>query len=319
MTIRQTAAFLLAVISQFTAHSQSTDLTAGLAGVPFRLGSSARGISMGNAMSSVQFGDVEAMNNPAVVPFASTRSATVSFGLLTLDRHLNVAGYAQSLPPSAGFALLLVNAGVGTIDGRDRDGLHTEDYSTSENEVLFAFGLKPANDFSIGLGVKLLYYKLFEGIKSTTVGFDLGVLYVISPDVTISGSMLDLNSKYKWDTSALYGLQGTTTTDYFPTRKRVGICFSPGSHKLILSGEFEVISSLSFFRVGSELEVLDGLSVRAGIDQISSAGVVTAKPSFGFSLGKSMGSWEPLINYAYVLEPYAPSGYHVVGLTVRFD
>ena len=50
----------------------------------------------------------------------------------------------------------------------------------SENAFLFSFGLKPASNFAFGVTAKILYYSLFEGIKSTTASVDVGAIYLLS-------------------------------------------------------------------------------------------------------------------------------------------
>ena len=140
----------------------------------------------------------------------------MSAGFLPLDRNLNFASYTQSIKPTGGFSLAVINAGVSKIQGRDVDGRPTDTYSTSENEFLFTFGTRLRSEFAVGVSAKILYYSLFAGVKSTTVGFDLGMLYTPASEWAVAVVIADINSKYKWDTSQLYGSDGNTTVDRFP-------------------------------------------------------------------------------------------------------
>ena len=72
-------------------------------------------------------------------------------------------------------------------------------------------------------------------------------------------------------------------------------------------------------KVGVEVPLIPELSVRAGMDRIDlkekGNGV---RPSFGFSARKNFDAFTPAINYAYVVEPFATSGIHVIALSVIF-
>lgn len=292
---------------------------AGLTGVATRMGFGARGMTMANALAAVTNQDGLSYYNPAVVPYQLHPTAMVSVGFLPLDRNLNFLSYTQSLKPSGGFSLALINAGVSKIEGRNRDGLLTETYSTSENEFLFSFGTKMQEDFAVGVSAKILYYSLFEGVKSTTVGFDVGLMYQLNEEWTVGLVVGDINSKYKWDTSQLYGHDGTTTIERFPLRRKLALCYVPDFARGRVTGEIEWIGSTLLSRFGTEIALHDNLAIRGGIDQIAFQGKINAKPSIGFSLQTPLGSWNPVIHYGYVLEPYSPGGIHMLSLTVSFE
>jgi hypothetical protein len=290
----------------------------GLPGAPFRLGFAARGIGMGNAMTAVPFGNISSYYNPALVPYQVTPTVLLSYGSLSLDRRLNFASYSQHLNPDAGLSVGVINAGVGNLQGRDNDGLKTSTYSTSENQFFFSFGLQPDKKLSIGITAKLLYYSLFSDVKSTTLGLDIGTLYSISNNLTLGVVLQDVLSKYKWDTSKLYGLDGSAYEERFPLRKRIGLSYLVRDWQLILGGEIEWIGGAGFARLGTEVELFSGLQIRAGIDQMSFSGDVAPKPSLGFSVQTEVASWSPRIDYAYVIEPYVSTGMHYLTLTLSF-
>jgi len=297
---------------------QSSNSISGLAGAPMRMGFGARGMAMGNAMTAVISGDLQSYYNPAIVPFGSEPTVAAAYGVLSLDRRLNYLSYTKSLKPNAGFSLSIINAGVGNIDGRDRDGIHTETYSTSENAFMLSFGIKPTSRFAFGVTAKILYFSLFEGIKSTTAAIDIGAIYLLSQEVTLGAVVQDISAKYKWDTSKLFGQQGYSTSEYFPLRKRIGLSWMPNNYPIILSGEFESIGSMLFVRAGSEIEIYDGVHIRGGIDQIAANADLPAKPALGISLRTKISNWSPSFDYAYIFEPYSPSGIHVLSLALRF-
>lgn len=296
---------------------QSSSSIAGLAGAAMRMGFGARGIAMGNAMTAVISGDLQSYYNPAVIPFQSDPTIVAAYGVLSLDRRLNYLSYTKNVKPDAGLSLSIINAGVGNIDGRNRDGIHTETYSTSENAFMLSFGLRPVPSFSFGINVKILYYSLFEGIKSTTAAVDIGVIYRLSQDITVGAAIQDINAKYKWETTSLYGINGNSTAEKFPLRKRIGISWIPVDYSFIFSGEFEVIGSASFARIGSEIEVFENIHIRGGVDQIALNADLPAKPALGISAQTKLSTWTPAFQYTYVFEPYSPSGIHILSFSLK--
>jgi hypothetical protein len=291
----------------------------GLPGSAMRMGFGARGMTLGNSIGAMTNDDGLSYYNPAIVPFQTERTAYLSTGFLTLDRSLNFLSYTQSLKPSGGFSLAVISAGVSKIEGRNSDGVQTETYSTSENEFLFSFGTKIRPDFAIGVSAKILYYSLFQGVKSTTVGFDLGLLYQLNEELSLGLIVGDINSKYKWDTSTLYGVDGNTTIEHFPLRRRLAICYAPTSFRSRLSGEMEWIGSTWLSRAGVEIPLHENLTLRGGIDQIAFDKSINAKPSLGFSLQGPVASWKPVLTYGFIFEPYSTGGIHVLSLKVGFE
>jgi hypothetical protein len=265
-----------------------------------RMGFGARGMGMGNAMTAVISGDVSGYYNPAAIPLAPYRTLSGSFGLLSLDRSLNFIGFSQTLPPDAGVSAGLINAGVSNIDGRDEDGVQTGLMKTSEDQVFLGFGLKFQSGFSVGV--------------------NFGVMYRANNALTFGVTIKDVNSKYKWDSTPLYADQGTTSDDAFPLLVTGGVAWAlPDSIGLISSDiEFSTVRTV-LLRLGAEIPVIRELTLRAGIDRIDLKQKGTgASPAFGFTIGRALSGWTPSVTYVYVVEPFAPSGMHVITLGVIF-
>jgi len=283
------------------------------------MGFGAQGIGMGNAITAVNFNEIISYYNPAST-FTSQRSISVSFGLLSLDRSLNFLYYTQAIPPRGGISAGVLNASVRKIDGRDNDGNHTKNYSTFENQFFLSFSNQLRDDFSIGVAIKLYYAKLFEEVTSTTVGFDLGINFMITPELSLGIMAADLGSKYKWDTSPIYGRDGKSSLDKFPVIKRIGITYKPSYLSGLVGATYEHISSeLIFFKVGAEYNIIEEFSVRGGVDRIDiSRKTDGIKPAFGFTIKNSFNNLKPSISYAFMIEPFAPSDIHIVTLSVKF-
>lgn len=301
---------------------QGTSLHAQLGGMPgafARLGFGARGMGMGNAMTAVRDGDVSSFYNPAATPFLSSTVVSASYGLLSLDRSLNTLSYSQAIHPSAGFSIGILNAGVRKIDGRDADGFQTEEYYTSENQFSFSFANRMSQYFSLGIGLKIYYYRLFEKVSSTNLGVDVGGLIRLTDNLTCGLVVQDISSKYKWDTSKLYGEQGNSTTEAFPLLRKFGVSYSFNDHAGIISLEAENSNkNTNIIRAGIEINLGDEVALRAGIDHMNIKESEQTAPTFGITIRTSIDDFTPALSYAYVVEPYGLFGMHIISLSTRF-
>jgi len=282
------------------------------------IGYGARAIGMGNALTSLGGKRANSAYNPALAATAVERDVSLSAGILSLDRSLDWVSFTQPLKPTAGLTLGILHAGVSNIDGRDADGVHTEDYSTSENQFSFTFANRFSDRLALGLTLKLYYVKLFQDLSSTTAGFDLGATYAVNDDLTVGVAILDINSKYKWDSSKLYGSSGASTIDKLATRTRIGAsyCLPNGIGRAAADVEY-ASTGRTVLRVGSEISVADGISVRCGIDRVSLREKMLAIPSLGFGVEPSIASLLVAVDYAFVFEPYSSGNMHVITLSVR--
>lgn len=299
-----------------------------------RMGFGARGMGMGNALSAVIDGNLVSYYNPALAPFQEGNSFQTSYSILSLDRSLNFMNFTRRFelgkkvnddgttsPRSvAGISVGILNAGVSNIDARDEDGKKTGDLSTSENQFFVAVSNRFSERLSIGISFKFLYYKLYQGITSSGIGFDIGAIYLINPQLSLSLMISDINSRYQWDSTPLYGQDGVITKDNFPLLKKIGVAYRFEDPKIIASVEFENSNGgTNIFRGGVEFNLYPDLFLRAGIDQVNFSNFdFPARPSIGFSYFYSLNSVKFGIDYAFVLEPYSSGDQHIIGVNVNF-
>lgn len=166
-----------------------------------RIGFGARGIGMGNALSTVKSGNIFTYYNPALSVFQDDNSFNAQYTFLGLDRSLNFVSFtrrfdfyskndtipAERKPRStAGVSAGLINAGVSNIDQRDNQGFKKGSLSTSENMFYLAFANKFSEKLSVGVTAKFYYYKLYEEVTSTSLGFDIGAIYTFNQDLAVS-------------------------------------------------------------------------------------------------------------------------------------
>ena len=300
-----------------------------------RMGFGARGIGMGNAMSAVITGELVSYYNPAVTVFQNNNSAHAGYSFLSIDRNLNFLSFTRHFDfyskkdtdvvnrkprNSAGVSAGIINAGVTNIDGRDNNGLSIGELSTSENQFFLAVANKFSEKFSAGISAKFYYYKLYEDVSTSGFGVDIGAIYKVNDQFTVSAAIMDLNSKYKWDTGSIYGTDGVVTKDKFPNLRKLGISYLNKTLGLLAALEFENSSAeTNILRAGVEYNIYKDLFLRGGIDQFNLNNMDwSVRPSCGFSFYKAFGNLTVGVDYAFVLEQYSRADRHIVGLTFNF-
>lgn len=285
-----------------------------------RIGLNAKGMSLGNSLSAVTTGNVYTFYNPALASFQDGGSVSASVALLSLDRQLNVLTYTQGVKPTAGISFGIINATVSNIDGRDNDGVHTTNLSTSENLFYFSFSNRFMEKLSLGVSLKMYYYKLYSSLTSTSIGFDFGGVYQFSNSFSIGVAATDIGESYHWDSSKLYGTDGSNFTTPFPHVFRIGAAYNMPQYNLSVSAQYDIAPApLSALRAGIEFTPLDVLALRAGLSAGNEQYVGTkVTPSFGFGAKLVFLDFTPEINYAYVFEPFTPYGIQTLTLIFGF-
>jgi len=300
-----------------------------------RIGFGARGIGMGNAVSSLTEGELVSYYNPAITPFQENNSFHSGYSFLSLDRALNFFNYtrrfdfysvkdtiAETRKPrtTAGLSIGVINSGIRNIDGRDNNGLSTGELSTSENQFFIGLAARISEKFSIGLATKFYYYSLYEEISSTSLGFDVGALYRVNDNFNVSLVIVDLMSKYKWDTSPVYQQEGIISEDKFPTLKKIGVSYRNKEFGLLGSVEFENSNAeTNILRAGVEYNIYDQFFIRGGVDQFNLSNTDwSVKPSLGFSFFQPFGNLVVGIDYAFQIEQYSSADRHILSVNFNF-
>lgn len=324
---------IIACTSVVFSQSKVSEISS-MPGAFSRMGFGARGMGMGNSISAVKQGNLSTYYNPALAAFQEGSLFQTSYSFLSLDRSLNFLSFGKkfefgkkempdgTIKPrsTAGISIGIINSGVSQIDGRDNQGNQTGDLSTSQNQFYLALANKFSEKLSIGIAFKFYYYKLYEDITSTSLGFDIGALYSVSDALSLSFVLTDINSKYEWDTGDIYGSDGNITKVKFPLLKKIGAAYNFKEQGLIASLEFESSNGgTNILRGGGEYNIYDNLYLRAGFDKFNlSNSDFPVRPSFGFSYFYDSSSFRLGVDYAFVVEPYSSSDQHIVGVNFNF-
>jgi len=300
-----------------------------------RIGFGARGIGMGNALSSITEGELTSYYNPAITPFQENNSFQAGYSFLSFDRALNYFNFtrrfdfyatkdtvAETRKPrtTAGLSIGVINSGIRNIDGRDNNGLPTGELSTSENQFFIGLAARISEKFSIGLATKFYYYSLYEEISSTSLGFDVGALYKLNDNLNISLVLVDLMSKYKWDTSPVYQQEGIISEDKFPNLRKLGVSYRNKELGLLGAVEFENSNAqTNILRAGVEYNIYEKFFIRGGVDQFNLSNTDwPVKPSLGFSFFQPFGNLVVGVDYAFQIEQYSSADRHILSVNFNF-
>lgn len=314
------------------------------AGAFSRMGFGARGLGMSNAMVSDIFGDINGIYNPALNVFQEKGIVNLGYTFLSLDRKLNFVGFTKKfkLPKQqtggAGITIAWINAGVSDIDGRDNDTKQIGMFSTFENEFYFGTSFLLSEQFSLGLGFKLYYAKLFKDITASSFALDFGAVYKANNRLAFGLSVKDIGAKYEWQTSSLYGSLGNSTKDKFPKvldlgttyllPKNFGIVslglqqyFNP-ENKPDTNGIIPEKKNNTMLKLGFEINVISQVKFRAGLDRIDFASddfTGNLEPSFGLGLNKNFSQSINLgIDYSFQFEPFTHDPVQNIGIVFKF-
>ena len=317
------------------------------AGAFSRLGFSARGMGMSNAMVADVYGDINGIYNPALATFQEEGLVNLGYSFLSLDRKLNFLGFTKKvkLPNQetggAGITVAWINAGVTDIDGRDNGTRQIGTFSTFENLFYLGTAFIIDEKISAGVGFKLYYASLYEDITATSFALDFGGVYKANDKLAIGIALKDVGAKYEWQTSDLYGSQGNSTSDKFPFLLDIGATYllpeNLGIASLVLREIFNPtpestqnndtlsssdVSNNTLLRLGFEINVVSQVKFRAGLDRIDFASddfTGNLEPSFGLGLNKSLSKSINLgIDYSFQLEPFTHDPVQNIGIVFKF-
>lgn len=323
--------FTSSLMAQSVQYSEISSMPGAFA----RMGFGARGMGMGNALSSVLTGDKTAYYNPALSVYQEDNSFQTSYSFLSLDRNLNFLSFTRKFELGkkdeqgnfvgqkrvAGVSAGIINAGVSNFQERDNQGNVTGELNPFENQFFVALANQFSEKLTVGFTAKFYYSKLYDKVSTNTFGIDIGALYRIDENLTLSAVVSDLLSKYEWDTTPIYGQEGRSgVDDYFPTLIKIGASYYLESSNILAAIEVENTSAgNNYLRFGLEYGIYEGLFIRGGLDKFDvSHTSVPSRPSLGFSYFYDFGNLVTAVNYAFVVEPYSSFDQHIIGIDINF-
>lgn len=324
---------LLLSTNIFAQSSQFSEI-ASMPGAFSRMGFGARGMGMGNALSSVITGDKIAYYNPALSVYQENNSFQTSYSFLSQDRNLNFLSFTRKFEFGkkdslgnfigkkriAGLSAGILNASVSNFQERDNQGNVLGELNPYENLFFVSLANQFTDKLTIGFTAKFYYSKLYDKVSTNTFGIDIGALYKVNERITISAMVADLLSKYEWDTTPIYGQNGYSIDDKFPMLRKIGISYFLEQYNIVAALELENTSAgNNYLRFGVEYGIYEGLFLRGGLDKFDLSNTsVPSRPSLGFSYFYDIANLDIGFNYAFVVEPYSSFDQHIIGIDVNF-
>lgn len=339
----------LIILTSITLSIVSTEISAqngGFAGASTRLGLNPKTMAMSNAMTASTSQGIYGYYNPALAAlYSDNTQLDISIASLKYDRVYQTLGASFKIPPNAGLSINLIRTGVNNIDGRSLSGYPTEQFNTSEYQLLAAFGIQLSEKLNAGLGFKVNYADLNDDLPtSLSVGIDIGFLYKISPNLNAGFAVQDIFSEYSWESSELYGTdQARKVINKFPTRIKWGLSYHNTlftasvdyeiqaytsdvreTENFVESGKVTIIESISTLntnsqqlRVGGAWNAHERFTLRTGYQLPDLADSKSWGASAGFSVYLPFDKYSPSIDYAFVIEPNQISNMHVFSLSLK--
>lgn len=244
MKYRIIQGLVLSILLLITSSSFVYAQLGGQAGAYTRYGTTPRAIAAGNSWVAYANEGAFIDYNPAFAAYDSSHSQlSLSTALLQFDRQLHVLQGTTPLPPYAGFGFLLRTSRITDFDGRTLSGYPTGKFSSTELQLMGAFGIQISKRLSLGAGFKYNYANLHPDLSaSTSIGLDFGVHYRHSEWLQFGVSVQDLLSFYEFTTLDLYGgNDNISKRDEFPTRIHAGTAIKLlDSLQLTVSAEYQI-------------------------------------------------------------------------------
>ncbi len=291
---------LILLVFTFGITSVPAEGTGGLSGGFLRMGSSARAIAMGSALTAGRNNESAIYYNPAGLSMVERFSFNATNQFLSLNRKLSIIDLSVKIPPGAGVGVMWVHAGVDEIDGRDSDGQHTEMYSANEDALYIGFAQNMTSRIHLGVTLKILQQQLPTGsstLQGSGVGFDLGCLYQLSPEISIGLAIQNIKTSYQWSNQT-FSNREHVYKDQFPTDVRLGVNYLWKTWQFIGDAGISIFEKKTInqeFRFGIEYIYNENLFTRVGFQG--------KNPTMGIGYQySSIGDNDSSINYALVLE-----------------
>lgn len=248
----------LVLLIPLSAHSIGKE--GGYAGAYLRIGAGARPLGMGGAFTALSDDATACYWNAAGLGQIEDSQLSLMYSLMSMDRMLNLATYAQPLGRLGSFGVSWLNYGVRDIDGRDITGNPTGNFSNSENAFSVSFGKGLSTVLFIGGSFKFLYHKLASQ-QATGYGFDVGGMLKVGENIRIGGTIQNIATKIKWDTES-------KIEEEFPTVTRFGISIAPKKTPIKISADIEKNAKQDArYHIGAEYWIIPSIAARVGYDK----------------------------------------------------
>jgi len=314
----------------------------GYAGVFTTMGIGARPIGLGGAFTGLCDDVNGGYWNPAGVAKIEEFTVGGMYRRLDLDRRYNFFNLATPIMGDGSLGLSWINAGVSDVQGRDSDGLPTEEIKNRKNAIFLSFARRlvqkePIEMLSVGVNVKYIQEDLAD-INAYGVGFDFGAFVQVTEEYAVGLAVQNVGSRYNWDSGdyyARYGSQGNTYKETFPVNFRFGASALFMDKHLVVASDIEKNNRQGVrVHLGGEYwlfrEVLREVEPEEGPEEPAvrllvedrwvglRAGYDDGRFTFGGSLWQEVKWFDLGVGYAFVTAKVNEDPEHVISIELQF-
>jgi hypothetical protein len=256
----------------------------------------ARTLGLGGAFVGVADEATAVVWNPAGLATLVPNELRFETARLFEDTSINALDFAVPGNKLPSFGISIVSLNSGNFDRTNELNDPLGSFSEGETAYIFSMakGINPR--FAVGTNVKLIRQSVEES-SANGVGFDLGTIFSVRPNLKVGLSVLNLGGP---------NLTLRDTKETYPTEFRGGFSAILLNGRGLLSAEVDQASGPGTrFRAGSEYWVQPQIGLRVGMDD--------QEPAGGLSY-RFMGKYQ----FDYGVMDHALGLQHRLGLTYRF-
>jgi hypothetical protein len=234
--------------------------------------------------------------NPAGLALLSNNQ--IYFETARLFEGTSINGFSFAVPANwfPSFGLTILSLSSGEFERTNELNEPMGDFSQGDMAFVLSASKNLNPRFALGANLKVVRQTV-EEFDAAGVGFDLGLLYNITPSIRIGTSLLNLGGP----TLALREMN-----ESYPVEFRGGLSVALFSGRGLISGEIDHSSGMgSSFHGGTEFWVHPNMALRFGY--------ADAYPSGGFSYRVAPG-----VQFDYAATDHSLGITHRVGLAYRF-
>jgi hypothetical protein len=256
----------------------------------------ARTLGLGGAFVGVADEATAVVWNPAGLATLVPNELRFETARLFEDTSINAFNFAVPGNRLPSFGLSIVSLSSGNFDRTNELNDPLGSFNEGETAYIFSMAKTLNPRFALGTNVKLVKQSI-EDSNGTGVGFDLGALYNVTPNIKVGVSALNVGGP---------NITLRDTKETYPLEIRGGFSAVVLNGRGLITAEMDQASGPGMrFRGGSEYWVQPSIGLRIGMDDQEPAGGL----SYRFS-----GKYQ----FDYGVMDHALGLTHRLGLTYRF-
>ena len=264
------------------------------------MGMGAKAIALNSAYSAVADDYSATFWNPAAIGFIHSVQVGGMHSQMSLDRELDYASIILPLSYFHSFGVSWASLKVGEIEERTGNTSEPDYIFNNLNRMLWlTYSMKFFRQLSIGANVKYLQSQL-DGNHANGFGVDIGVMWKLIQNLSISFVAQDMGARLKWDT----GKQ-----ESFNRIDKFGFGYKM-FNLVVLSADVFRLDNKMKWTLGTEIKPLNLFKIRSGFNE--------NKWTLGTGISLPLAHNKfLLINYALAADPFNVRASHELDFNLQ--